>query len=283
MKKNLLFSALLLMLTQPSLAQEGSLTSVVTDAPASGVDWQAGLIRARGIGYVSSSSGSAGRDRTVAMSAARALAYSQLARIVADLPIINQTTVQIYADTISGDKRLISAVISGARTGAPVYRSDGGVEIELTLTLFGPKSVAQGLNYGTMIQTQLPQSAPAAEAHAPSAEAYTGLIIDARGLGAVPALAPFINSPAGPLYPSQALNLDASLLSQKGLVSYSSSLEAAQTHSRAGQNPLVIKAHQAQGSPLASNLLIEASALEQIQTANARSHFLEALQVVLVL
>lgn len=89
---------------------------------------------------------------------------------------------------------------------------------------------------------------------------YSGVVIDARGLGLKPGISPKIMTDAGDLFYGASL-LNKGLGGRQGVVYYSDSILAAQQ--RAGDKPLIIKALGTLGD-LATDLLIPEIALVEM-------------------
>ena len=107
---------------------------------------------------------------------------------------------------------------------------------------------------------------------------YTGLIVDCKGLGLTTAMSPVIKDDSNqPIYGYKNLNYDNVV--NQGMASYATSLNDGV--SRAGSNPLVVKAVRVEGaSPC--NPVVSANDASKILSANQVSHFLDKCAVVFV-
>lgn len=107
---------------------------------------------------------------------------------------------------------------------------------------------------------------------------YTGVIVDATGLGADRALWPrLLDQDGSVLYGNYDLSDD--FLYNEGAVQYATSLEEAKGLSRAGSNPLVVKASATQGAYKA-DLVLGGGAAKKLGRAGEA---LTKLRVILVL
>jgi hypothetical protein len=275
------------------------------------INWNTAMIRVTGSG-APPSKGNAAQKRLMAKRAAQADAYRQLAEAVNGVQVFAQTTVKNFVTESDVVRLQVQAVIKGARpVGQARYLSDGSVEMDLEMPVFGSDSLAQGLNFGKSLQNELnkPYSAIDGrlafigpllkEANSPiqklpqrgqrwqqaqNKSGYTGLIIDATGLGAEPAMGPFIIGAAKRIHPSNSIGVDPNLIVQQGPVHYVEDLDEAKAdNDRLGANPLVIEAKAAQGRPTNTDILLDDSAANKILEANQQGHFLEGLKVVLVI
>lgn len=268
------------------------------------VNWTEGRLQVTGTGVVRPGAG-LGAQRLLAQRAARVDAYRLLAEAVEGVQVFAESTVQNYT-TVNDQVRIqVQAAIRGARpVGTTRYLSDGTVEVDVQMPLFGHGSVAEAIQFGQAVQNQfafpfrsperylayqgyniLPIPATFSMAQS-SAEisAYTGLVIDASDLAAEPALGPFILGAGKRIHPDATIGIDPDMIVKQGPLHYVEDLETALAdQARVGERPLVIEAKAAIGSPVRSNILLSQSSAQQILAANAQGHFLEALKVVLVL
>lgn len=112
-----------------------------------------------------------------------------------------------------------------------------------------------------------------------SSSGYTGLIVDCRGLGLTKAMSPVIKDDTNqPIYGYSNLNYD-NVVSQ-GMASYATSLNDGV--SRAGSNPLVVKAITVEGYASKCNPVVSAADASKILSANQIGHFLDKCAVVFV-
>jgi hypothetical protein len=149
-------------------------------------------------------------------------------------------------------------------------------------------------------QSPMPQPAPVVAPSAPSvpapppsvvvapspletaaaAETYTGLIVDARGLGLKPALVPLLlDEHGGELYAGAVLSRDVAV--QAGVAGYSKDLVAGSRQSRVTDNPLIIKGLKASGAK-STNVVLGEEEVRLIGRTEPASHYLKQGRVVFV-
>jgi len=109
---------------------------------------------------------------------------------------------------------------------------------------------------------------------------YTGLVVDARGTGAQPALAPKILNEEGQEAYSVAYVEDTK--AENGTVVYVPGLSSAEAHPRVTHQPLVVKAMRATGQGK-SDLVISDADAQSIHAVPDHFRFLEKAQVLVVL
>jgi hypothetical protein len=111
---------------------------------------------------------------------------------------------------------------------------------------------------------------------------YTGLIVDAGGLEAKPALFPSVVEDGTGKQLFGLGVIDVNQAAVKGVVGYAPSLEAARKNPRVGPNPLVVSAIQATGLNKAK-FAVGADDARAIQDADAKGVFLSKCKVVIVI
>ncbi len=204
----------------------------------SGVNWQGQVIRATGAGAPDMKASSPAQARLGAEMAAKMDALRQLLSQVKGVSIDSSTKMDdaMRKDTAINAK--VEGVVKGFKVVGKRYFSDNGVEVDVEVST-------------AMLTDAIdPDPVPVAPPGKPDGEKKnTGLVIDARGLKVMPALAPRLLDDAGkPVYTIDSLSAEAR--KSAGVASYMQSLEDAQKSLKAGDKPLVIKAAKANGSDL---------------------------------
>ncbi len=197
------------------------------------VDWQRKVVRCTGSGAANLRD-SGGNPAVARIGAEKAAKLDALRSCLEALKGVQLQTGQTVGGAMASDAALsgkVEGLVRGFRVvGKPRYFSDGGVELDVEVPLEGALSDAL-----------LPR--PEGKADAP-----TSLVVDARGLKLVPALAPRVLDEAGKeLYGPASLGEAGR---RAGGAAYARDLDAARatTKDRVGERPLVVKAARAQGS-----------------------------------
>jgi hypothetical protein len=175
--------------------------------------------------------------------------------------------------------------------------SDGSVEIEVELSLRGglmdlllPPSgggsrVPDGLLCPLCGQpwprdTEVPKDLKLNVPGGDLVEPYTGLVIDARGLGLSPALAPQVFNESEKVVYGVAFTRRARAL-VAGVVAYQGDLELAEKKNRVASNPLVIQAQKTVGRN-STDIVINSEAAARLHSMPEHIKFFEDCRVIIV-
>ena len=269
MKKLISLSILLLSL---SFAQ-----GVVTQLDKGSVNYSEQTISAIGIGFVPQNAINAGQARRLALRIAKQDALRQLIEIVNGVTLTSETTMSgaMVDDVISTKVR---GFIRGARqNGDPKYLSDTSVEVEYSVPMSGISDIM-------LPPLTVPAAAPgeaAAAPTSPTAGGITGVIIEARGLKARPAMAPRILDQNGnAVYGPGTYSREYAVTN--GVAGYSKSLEAAQKDARVMGNPLIIKGVATAGTNR-TDITVSNADVSKIDSANRSYSVLKDCRVLILL
>ena len=269
MKKLISLSFLLLSL---SFAQ-----GVVTQLDKGSVNYSELTISAIGIGFVPQNAINAGQARRLALRIAKQDALRQLIEIVNGVTLTSETTMSgaMVDDVISTKVR---GFIRGARqNGDPKYLSDTSVEVEYSVPMSGISDI---MLPPLTVPVAVPGEAAAAPT-SPTAGGITGVIIDARGLKARPAMAPRILDQNGnAVYGPGTYSREYAVTN--GVAGYSKSLEAAQKDARVMGNPLIIKGVATAGTNR-TDITVSNADVSKIDSANRSYSVLKDCRVLILL
>ena len=269
MKKLISLSFLLVSL---SFAQ-----GVVTQLDKGSVNYSEQTISAIGIGFVPQNAINAGQARRLALRIAKQDALRQLIEIVNGVTLTSETTMSgAMVDDVINTK--VRGFILGARqNGDPKYLSDTSVEVEYSVPMSGISDII-------LPPLTLPVAAPgeaAAAPTSPNAGGITGVIIDARGLKARPAMAPRILDQNGnAVYGPGTYSREYAVTN--GVAGYSKSLEAAQKDARVMGNPLIIKGVATAGTNR-TDITVSNADVSKIDSANRSYSVLKDCRVLILL
>ncbi len=262
------------------------------------VNWTTGIITAVGTGAPPEKTSSPGQARAMAERAAFAVAVRNLLEAVKGIQVDSATLVESYVVKDDVIKTRVTGLVKGAQVIKKEVQPDGGVEVTVGVSLtgelfdavvskgFGRKVPAAEPAKPASPTPKMPEPAPAPKTPAPpspavgAAEAYTGLLVDARGLGLRPALAPRLLDEQGKeLYASEVL--DRARAVEAGVAGYAKDMVAGSRQARVTDNPLIVKGIKASGDK-ATDIMIVGEGVNAIRQSEPASHFLQQGRVVVV-
>ena len=258
-----------------------SAQGVVTQLDKGSINYSEQAITAIGIGFVPTNAVNAGQARRMALRIAKQDAMRQLIEIVNGVTLTSETTMSgAMVDDVINTK--VQGFIRGARpVGQPKYLSDTSVEMEYSVPMSGISDIV--LPPVTVpATTQANNNQPAAAANnTTQAGGVTGIIIDARGLKARPAMAPRIldqngNAIYGPGKYSRQYAV------KNGVAGYSKTLETAQQDQRVVGNPMVVKGVGTSGTNR-TDITISNADVSKIDMANRNYKVLNDCRVLILI
>lgn len=274
----------------------------VQEAEKGSVNWQTGLITAKGIGAPPESGANQAQLRGMALRAATVIARRNLLELLKGVQIDSTTTVEnfmVASDVVVAHLR---GYLQNSQILDTAYMSDGSVEVTVGLRLRGgvadvilPKASEFNIQRPAPAVTEPQAPAEAAQAENATAEAdpmaeakaavdarpVTGLVVDARGLGLRPAMSPRILDEDGrEVYGTAAVKRGYAI--KQGMAGYAKEPEGGAVARRAGDNPRVVKAIRVSGKA-GTDVVIANAAAEDIRATNGKWKYLAQCHVVLVL
>ncbi|HEY6012000.1 MAG TPA: LPP20 family lipoprotein, partial [Nitrospirota bacterium] len=240
------------------------------------VDWTTGVITAVGIGAPPAQPANAAQARAMAERAAQVVAYRNLLEAVKGVRVDSTTLVENFMVTSDVIRTEVNGIIQGAMIMDKKYMSDGSVEVTVGMKLSGALADA--------LLPKGPQTPPAGLsgtlAPATPGQLYTGLIVDARGLGVKPAMAPkILNEDGKEVYGSAWINRDYAV--REGMAGYLKDPVAAQTNPRVTDKPLMVKALKASGDARVDTVITNADAA-MLHNAAQNLSMLEKCRVIIL-
>jgi hypothetical protein len=115
----------------------------------------------------------------------------------------------------------------------------------------------------------------------PAHIAYTGMIVDARGFQAHPAMSPrIIDEDGNQVYGFD--NVDSKYAIQQGISGYARDLAAARSNQRVTANPITVKAVEI-SAPGKSDIIISNADAQKIRSSAENMNFMKKSRVMIVL
>jgi hypothetical protein len=291
--KGIVFAVFWLTFTAEFCCPEG----LIQEVEDSGVvDWQKLVIRCTGVGAPTPE---ADPRRPSVIQSARSDALDKLLKTLRAVSLTSEATV---GEIMDHDEALSSRVRESVKKFREVgthYMSDGSVEIEVEHFLRGElmdlllpvsgggKRITDGLLCPICGQPwpegrEVPPDLRLVwETGWKPRETYTGLVIDARGLGLKPALAPQVLNERGKIVYSVAFAKRPSS-KEVGIIAYERGLDRARDKERVGSNPLVIVGLRARGRNR-TDVVIDDDHVAMLHSMPEHLQFMERCRVIVVL
>ena len=256
------------------------------------INWSQGIITAVGIGSPPEKYYGKPQARPMALRAAQLVAYRNLLEVISGVRIDSTTVVRdsmVESDLIRSQ---VNGMVKGTQVVKKEYLSDGTVEVTVAMSLRGgfsqlilPKDIQQMPEIKTIppapptpaqeSMTQEPMTSM------PTPSVYTGLVVDAHGIEARPAMSPKILDENGQeVYGSGYVSREYAV--QQGMTGYAKDLATAQANPRVTNEPLTVKGLRTEG-PGKANLVISNADAAKIRSASENLSFLKKCRVVIVL
>ena len=290
MKNHLKFPLIIAILTLVSITGYGADHRSLIEFKKNGaIDWTAGVVEAKGIGvpatYTYDAKPQAQREELLAEAINKA--GHNLLETIVSLRINSQNRV---IDIVENFPSIMTQLRDIARKAPELdrlrkYQYDGTVEVWSQMSLSGgfsqlilPPEIRQ---IEPIKQVLKPNSPSIFQTRSRSSEIFTGMVVDARGLQAVPVLAPTIldenlEEVFGPAYVSREFAV------QRGMVSYTADLWRAKFHPRVSDNPLIVKALKTLW-PGRCDFIISNADAAKLRSASEHLLFMRECRVVIVL
>ncbi|UCG13852.1 MAG: LPP20 family lipoprotein [Deltaproteobacteria bacterium] len=258
-------------------------TDVIQQFDKGSINWSTGKVTAIGIGAPPSNAANAAQARTMARRAALLDARRNLLEITQGVQVDSMTLVRnavVESDIIRSS---VQGFIQNSQPIDTAYMSDGSVEVTVVMSMTGefaevvlPQRLAGGQG-----STPAPVVPPTPGAPTPGSQIFTGLVVDARGLGTRPAMSPKILDETGKEVYGSAM-VDREFAVKQGMAGYAKDIKAAQTNARVTNNPLTIQGIRATGGGK-SDIVISNSDASSLLSAAENLSFLQKCRVMVVL
>lgn len=251
------------------------------------VNWSEGYVEAVGIGAPPQRNLGMPQARPMALRAAQVDAYRNLLEVVNGVRVDSTTTVKDFAVESDIINTQVQGIVKGAKTMKQEYLSDGTVEVTVRMPMAG--NFAAVIVPRILEKRQAAPRAPAAPAApqppatppASGGEVFTGLVVDARGIQARPAMSPRIIDEKGQeIYGS--MNVEREYAVQQGMSGYARDLTAAQSNARVTNSPVTVKGLKTEGAGRSDIVIANADA-EKIRASGDNQSFLKKCRVMIVL
>ena len=208
---------------------------------------------------------------------AKQKAVRKILEVVKNIRIDSNYTVSDYASGNDVILSKIESLIKDAHVVKQNYLSDGTVEVTMEVSLLGGFSqliLPQAIKQIGSIKT----IAPTQGKHSP----FTGLIVDARKIGARPAMTlQIVDENQKEVYGSAFVSRECAV--QHGIVGYTTDMAFAQNHQRVTNKPLIVKGLKTSGGPWVSSVIVISNAdASKLRSSSEHLSFLKKCRVMIV-
>jgi len=291
-KSSILSMVLAVLLILPAYGFCNEWQEVVENIGNGTINWTKGILQATGIGASPEEYYGKPQARPMALRAARIDAMRNLLEVTQGVRIDSATIVKNFAVTNDVIMAKVSGMVKGAQIVKQEYLSDGTVEVTMQMSLHGgfaqlilPQDIRQvePIKSVPSLSVEPPKPSPAIPsktAEKPTSEIYTGLVVNAIGLSARPAMSPKIVDETGQeVYGSAFVSREYAV--QQGMSGYAKDITAAQSNPRVTNNPLTVKGLKTEG-PGNADIVISNADASKLRSASEHLSFMKKCRVMIV-
>ncbi len=252
------------------------------------IDWGDGVVVAKGIGAPNPSMPAA-VSRPSAIRVAKMIALRNAMEIIKGIPLNSETTIE--NGMLANDKVFTSVegfikkfeFVKDENGKIEHYMSDGTVEIYVKVPIHGIGGIGEatfGLESDAIQEKPSIKKMP--KVNAITATVFSGLIIDATGLGVKPAISPkVIDEDGKEIYGSAYVSRDFAV--KFGVAGYAKTVEGAQKQGdRIGLKPGIVKALRASGSNK-TDIVLSTNDANSVRSSAKNLKFLSECRVIIII
>jgi hypothetical protein len=239
------------------------------------INWSRGVVQAKGIGIPHTSISENSNDRAVALTDAKQDAFRIILEIIKELRINGTTVVGDYASKDPAIMMKIENMVKNAEVVKKEYLTDGTVKIKMEVNLHGgfaqlvlPKDI-KPLDSITLVSM-----------NKSSSPVFTGLVVDARGLGVRPVMVPkILDENNQEVYGSAYVSREYAV--QQGMSGYARNLKEILNNHRVADHPLVVKGLKIL-EPGRSEIVISNADASKLRSISESLYFMKKCRVIIV-
>jgi len=271
-------SCLLALVAIPALA----FSQIVETTRNGKVDWEKRVILATGFGAPNKSFDPS-RWRISAIRAAELDAMAKLLAITEGITINSTTTVKDFTIAQQEITGRVQGVLRNFKTVATRSQPDGTVEVDVVIPIDGDLSnviIPVELGKKPPLEPQQAQKVQESQTVQEPGQLYTGMIVNAKGLGVRPAMLPkIVNEEGKEVYGTGYVSRDYAVA--QGIVGYSKDLEKASADTRVTATPLVVKGIASLG-PTKTDVVISNEDASKIHALGSNLQLMQQCRVIIL-
>lgn len=236
------------------------------------INWSTSTVRALGKGAPGPNASSPAAAKILAARAAKIDAVRNLLETVGGIRIDARTTLANYASKSDVVSSRVKGVVKGAIIVDTRYSPDGTAEVVVEAPIRGILAETVYNIIPDIGTTPVPKAGVIVN---------TGLVIDATGIGAKPAMSPKIVDEDGrEVYSSRFVKKEFAV--KQGVVGYSNNFDSAIQSDRVKSNPVVVKALKTAGTR-GTEIVISNPDSSKLRDRSKNLSFLEQTKVIIVM
>lgn len=276
MRKQLSFVlTLLFLLTLSVFGYTDNSIEVIEQKEKGSVNWSRGVVQAKGIGIPLPKIPENSNARTVALTDAKLNAFRIILEIIRELRINGTIVVGDYEIQEPAIMSRIENMVKNAKVVKKEYLTDGTVKIEMEVNL-----------RGGFAQLVLPNDIKPLDSitlvtmNKASSPVFTGLVVDAKGLGVRPVMVPrILDENNQEVYGSAFVSREYAV--QQGMSGYARNLKESLNNQRVADHPLVVKGLKTLG-PGRSEIVISNADASKLRSTSESLYFMKKCRVIIV-
>ncbi len=277
-KKLLSFFLTLFFFTTPVFAVSDELIEKIGDIGT--INWSKKIVISKGIGIPLESPGKKPGVLPETLNISKENGFKNLLQIVNSVRVDSTTKILNYETENERTYFEIKEMVKNAQIIKKEYLSDGTVELTLGLNinigfsqLVLPREIEQ-------LETIKPLDSNQTIATSTQKKAYTGLIIEARGVNIIPSLSiKIFDEKNEEVYGPQFVSREYAV--QVGMCGYLRDIEKAKFHERVRYMPLIIKALRSAGNGKSDIVISNGDALK-LKGSSKHLSFMKQCHVLIV-
>lgn len=279
-KHTILSIGLIFLLAIPMSVNCKEWQDLVEEMGNGSINWSRAVIVSKGIGAPPEKYYGKPQARPLALRAAKLDSMRNILEVVQGVRIDSTTVVRNFATESDVIMAKVEGMVKGAKVVKQEYMSDGTVEVTMEMSMLGGFSQLVLPSEIKQVEAVIPVKNDTKTESASASEVYTGLVVDARGLKARPAMAPKILDENGQeVYGSAYVSREYAV--QQGMSGYAKDADAAAANPRVTDNPLLVKGLKTEG-PGSSDIVISNSDAAKLRSASENLSFLKKCRVMIV-
>ena len=292
MKLSLMLVLVVIVCIQVGHSNGAENSAYVETLETGSIDWAAGVFHSSGVGPPPEKKGESDEvERRKSLNASKTQALKNMVALVMATRVDAQSSVRDVASRNDMVMAKVETIINGSKVYKQEYLSDGTVEISLQMSIFGgfaqlilPEEIKQVEAIKTVPGPGRKGDVPGSEPVSPPVivtSGFTGLVVDAGGTQALPALVPVIvdekgKEVYGPAFVSREFAV------QQGLGRYMTDTESALKSPAVGRKPLLVKGLRTEATDR-SRIVISNADASRLLSMSENLSFLKKCRVVIVI